>query len=161
MPISILKMRARIAISFFGNALLFETQRRIVCDGVRSRHHVHEVQRSSAHSRREDRDLFELVHQIATNHDLDSKRQLRHVATRKRSHEAIERSFAAPAIVIFARHAIQTESDVRNGSAICLKRGPDAIEVPAVGNKADSQTGFADRLVVFPQTADEELARRR
>jgi hypothetical protein len=75
---------------------------------------VNEVQRGSAHARGEDRDLFELVHQIATNHDLDSERQLRHVATSKRAHQPIERSVAAPAIVIFARDSIQTESDVRN-----------------------------------------------
>jgi hypothetical protein len=48
--------------------------------------------------------------EIASNHDFDSKRQVRHVATSERPHETIKRSTPAPAIVIFACHAIQTKS---------------------------------------------------
>jgi len=97
---------------------------------------VNEVQRRSAHSRRENSDLLELVHQIPANHDLHSERQLRHVAARKRLHETIERSFATPAIVIFTRHAIEAERDMRNSITTLLNRTPHTIEVPAVSDEA-------------------------
>src|SRR3569832_2621975 len=105
---------------------------------------MHKAQRCRAHSRSEDRELLELVHQITPDHDLDSERKLRHVATRERAHEAIERSITAPAIVIFTRHAVQTKRNMRNSRAIGLKRRPDTLEVPAIRDEARSQTSVAD-----------------
>src|SRR6185369_2397291 len=102
----------------FRQALLLKTQRRIISDGIRSRHHMYKIQRGGSHSRGEDRDLLQLVHQIAPDHDLDRERQLRHVATSERAHQTIERSISAPAIVIFARYAIETKSNVRHSSAV-------------------------------------------
>src|SRR6185369_14727197 len=105
---------------------------------------MHEVQRSRSHSRREHRNLLELVHQIASNHDLHSKRQMRHVATCERTHEAIERSVATPVIVSFACNTVETESDMRNRRTIFLDGRPDAIKVPAVSDEARGQPGIAD-----------------
>src|SRR6185503_1038253 len=110
---------------------------------------MHEVQRSSSHPRSEDRDLFKLAHQIAPNHDLDCKRKFRHVATREGTDQTIKRSIPTPAIVLFARYAIQTESNMRNGGTVCLERGPDSLEMPAVSNKADRQVRVADDSKCF------------
>src|SRR6185369_8707065 len=71
----------------FRYTLFVEIQRRIVCHSIRSRHHVYEVQRGGSHPRRKDRDLLQLVHQIAPDHDLDPERQLRHVTTSERAHQ--------------------------------------------------------------------------
>src|SRR6185295_754068 len=120
-----------------------------VCHCIRSRHNVYETQRSRAHSRSEDRDLLELVHQIASNHDLDRERQLRHVATSKRAHQTIERSISTPAIVIFTSDTIETKSYMRHSRAVCLERWPDALEVPAVGDKTDRRPSVADDAQCF------------
>jgi hypothetical protein len=131
---------------FFGRTLLFAIERDIVFKLARRRHHVNKVQRRGAHARGEDRDLFQLVHEIAPHDDLDRKRQLRHVATRKSANQAIERAGAAPVIVCLTIYAVETERNVRHCFSIRVQRLPRAFEVPTVGNKAGLQTAVADRF---------------
>src|SRR6185369_15373043 len=134
-----------------GSALLIQVQSGRVRGGIGSRHYMHELQRAGAQASRKDGDLLELFHQVAADNDLDRERQLRHVTARKSAHDALERSVTTPAIVIFARHAVETKSHVRQRRTVFLKRRPDAIEVPPVGDEADCQTRIADGAERFDE----------
>jgi hypothetical protein len=51
--------------------------------------------------------------------------------------------------MIFTRDAIETKSHMRHSRAVRLERRPNAVEVPSVRDKTDSQTGVADEAKCF------------
>src|SRR6266446_6415220 len=84
-------------------------------------------------------DLLQTADRISPDPNLHDKRKVVGPATRKSPHHPIERSFAAPVIVIFASGAVEAESYVRNCVPIPNDLWPNAIEMPSVGYKAAFQ----------------------
>src|SRR6266481_1899713 len=98
-----------------------------------------ETKACRSHARSKQSNLLQLGNCVPANSHFHIERKLIRPTARKCTHDALERSGAAPAIVVLRGSAIKTECHMSDCRTMLEHLRPDAFEMPAISHKAALQ----------------------